>query len=116
MGFAEAWGYGSLQICNLFAFRATDPKLVPQAICCGLNVEGSANDFTIRAAVQQAQLTVCAWGSQGRWAELRATAVVEMLKGYELHALKLNADGQPAHPLYLKKSLQPFLWKEEHPF
>jgi hypothetical protein len=33
-----------------------------------------------------------------------------MLKrhGYQLHALKLNADGTPRHPLYVSGDIEPF--------
>ncbi len=40
MGFARAWGYGSLQIVNLFAYRAT----VPDALRWVADAVGPEND------------------------------------------------------------------------
>lgn len=31
LGFARSWGYGSFEIGNVFAFRATDPKAMKAA-------------------------------------------------------------------------------------
>ncbi len=116
VGFCSAWGYGRLLIANKYAMRSPDPKAIPLAMCSSLDVVGPDNDQHLLDAARRAHLIVCAWGNlQGRWDELRTAAVLELLKPFDLHALQLNADGQPAHPLYLKKSLTPVLWKAASP-
>ncbi len=112
VGFGTAWGYGRLLVANKYAIRSYDPKTIPLAIASGLDPVGPDNDQHILAAAQRAHLIVCAWGNlQGRWDEQRTAEVLELLKPFDLYALQLNAGGEPAHPLYLKKSLTPVLWK-----
>ena len=58
VSFAEGWGFNSLYIVNLFAFRTPYPAKL-------LKVEdpiGPANLQTIAMAVQMSDKVVCAWG------------------------------------------------------
>lgn len=105
---ARAWGFGGLRVVNLFALRSTDPAALrthPDPI-------GPENDERLLGATVGAELVICAWGAGGALLH-RATLVRAMLVacGVELFALKCNADGQPAHPLYLPYSLKPFPWR-----
>lgn len=105
--YAERWGYGGLVVTNVFAWRATDPaamKAVEDPV-------GPDNDAAIAQAARTASLIVCAWGNHGAHRE-RSASVVSLLKraGVRLHALRVNAAGEPAHPLYLKGNLQPRRW------
>ena len=105
--YAERWGYGALLVTNVFAWRATDPGAMKTAA----DPVGPGNDRVIVDAARKAALVVCAWGNHAVHAE-RAAHVVAMLqrKNIALHALRLNAGGQPAHPLYLSKELCPKTW------
>ena len=100
--YAERWGYGGLLVTNLFGWRATDP----QEMKAVRDPVGRGNDAAILRAAREAALVVCAWGNHGEH-EDRARQVLEMLAAFELHALKINAGGQPAHPLYLRARLRP---------
>jgi hypothetical protein len=102
---ARAWGFDSLRVTNLFAFRAT----APEQMLNETDPVGAENDFAIVGAAWDARLVVCAWGTHGTH-RARAAEMVKLLRGVDvqLHALKLTANGQPAHPLYLPYSLQPF--------
>ena len=40
----------------------------------------------------------------------RSTRIRELLKGQKLHTLRVNANGEPAHPLYLPGKLKPISW------
>ena len=105
--YAERWGFGGLIITNLFAWRATDPgemKAVRDPV-------GRGNDAAILAAAREAVLVVCAWGNHGVHLG-RSRRVVSLLRsaGIDLHVLKMNACGEPAHPLYLRGSLRPQAW------
>lgn len=102
--YAERWGFGALIVTNLFGWRATEPndmKAVPDPV-------GKGNDAAILRAAEACALVVCAWGNHGAHLE-RSSRVLALLreKRVALNYLKLNSSGEPAHPLYLKGSLQP---------
>ena len=105
--YAERWGYGSLLVTNVFAWRATDPGEMRAAA----DPVGKGNDTAILRAARKAQLVVCAWGNHGLHLG-RSGAVLRLLRGagVALHVLQLNASGEPAHPLYLPGRLRPCLW------
>ena len=105
--YAERWGFGALVVTNLFGWRATEPdamKAAPDPV-------GSQNDQAILRAARAADLVVCAWGNHGSHLR-RSTAVLSSLRmaRLELHFLRLNGNGEPAHPLYLPGSLEPRKW------
>jgi len=106
--YAERWGYGALIVTNVFAWRATDPaemKSAPDPV-------GPGNDRAIVRAAREAALVVCAWGNHAAHLE-RSAWVTDLLAraGVALHALRVNAGGEPAHPLYLPGTLRPASWR-----
>ena len=100
MNYAARWGYGRFVMLNLFAFRATDPRVM----LAETNPVGEENDSFLFGCGLDADLVVAAWGNhglhRGRWEE-----VIMLIPG--LHALKITKMGQPSHPLYLKGDLTP---------
>ena len=66
---------------------------------------GRGNDRAIVAAARDAALVVCAWGNHGSHRG-RSQRVRELLKDRELHVLRMNGSGEPAHPLYLPAALE----------
>lgn len=103
IGFANAWGFGWLEVWNVFGFRSTDPK----ALWDITDPVGPANDISIAIAAPKVELIVCAWGAHPL-AVARGPKLRNVLAGRELHALKLTRDGDPGHPLYLSSLLKPF--------
>jgi hypothetical protein len=103
-GYAKAWGYGALIVTNLFAWRATDPADMKAAA----DPVGVDNDEHILEVAHAAGIVVAAWGNHGLF-QARVDRVRAMLKeaGVQLHALRVNGSGQPAHPLYLPSALKP---------
>lgn len=103
--YAERWGFGSLIVTNLFAWRATDPEEMKSV----RDPIGRRNDAAILGAAREAAVVVCAWGNHGAHRE-RAAQVLEILKknSVELSCLRINkTSGEPAHPLYLPGTLKP---------
>jgi len=105
--YAEAWGYGALIVTNIFGWRSTDPAALKRV----RDPVGEGNDAAILRAAKESDLVVCAWGNHGEY-EQRGLKVLNDLRtsGVKLHVLKTTGSGQPAHPLYLKKSLKAAPW------
>ena len=106
---AVRMGFGGLVVINLFAYRSTDPEAL-----YGLDDPvGSDNDQAILQSASSAGMVICAWGTHGAL-HGRGAAVRALLRdaGVTLHYLHLNADGSPAHPLYLPYDLQPSEWTD----
>jgi len=99
INYAQNWGYGSLLMVNLFAYRATLPSELKNV----KNPIGNDNDLHILELSKKADLTVAAWGNEGFL--LNRDKVVKKLIP-NLMCLKINKSGQPAHPLYQKKDLK----------
>ncbi len=109
VGFARSWGWGGIVVCNLFAFRATDPKDLLRALKAGKDVIGPENDQHIIDAAA-GQFTVAAWGANAPAS--RAARVVELLgpNALSLDCLGFTKKGLPLHPLMVRadKALVPF--------
>jgi hypothetical protein len=106
LSYATDWGYVGFHMLNIFAWRDTDPKLMKKA----QEPIGPENGRIIREVVSQVQWIVCCWGTHGAYLN-REKAVLELLAGCNLAALKVTKGGHPQHPLYLSKDLQPTLWR-----
>lgn len=96
--FARQWSFRRLEVVNLFAWRATNPKELP-------TVEepiGSENDRTIEERCLAADWVICAWGSD-KFGQRRARVVLESLRRLNIHlrCLRKSKDGHPWHPLYV---------------
>lgn len=99
--FAQSWGFGGMEVVNLFAFRSTDPTMLrstPHPV-------GPSNDTVILAAIQRAGRVVCAWGSHGTL-HGRGVAVTRMLQERNVRTLcfRLTRTGQPVHPSRLPRA------------
>jgi len=99
INYAQNWGYGSLLMVNLFAYRATIPTELKNV----KNPIGNDNDLHIIELFKKADLAVAAWGNEG--SHLNRDKEVRK-KIPNLMCLKINKSGQPAHPLYQKKDLK----------
>ena len=99
IGFARAWGFGTLEVVNLFAFRATAPADLVRAP----EPVGVGNDRAIVDAVRRADRVVVAWGTRGTHLG-RGGAVSALLGSCRVRpvALGTTRDGHPRHPLYVR--------------
>lgn len=108
IGFARSWGYDTLSVRNLFAWRATDPRELGKA----QNVTGGQRgDSEILAAVT-ANLLVAAWGAGAPFG--RDMDVLELWAKFfpdvPIYCLGTTKHGHPKHPLYVKADTQPVLF------
>lgn len=104
LGFSRKWGFDRLDVVNLFAFRATDPKDMLKAS----DPVGPDNDRIILEVTEWADLIVGAWGNHGNYRS-RAYQITQLLKACHLDiwCLGCTQSGQPKHPLYLAERLEP---------
>ncbi|HIF17629.1 MAG TPA: DUF1643 domain-containing protein [Cycloclasticus sp.] len=100
INFAKSWHYGGVCMANLFAFRATQPSDMKLAI----DPIGKDNNKWLKKLANDAAIVVAAWGNDGAFLG-RSTDAKKLLSN--LHYLKINQSGEPAHPLYLAAKLTP---------
>ncbi|MEH7253828.1 DUF1643 domain-containing protein [Neobacillus niacini] len=105
--FAKRWHngkYGSLEMVNLFSYRATDFDMLREVE----NPIGPENDDFIVKAVRSASLVVVAWGEKGIYRN-RHKEVLRLLSNemIEVHCLEILKCNQPKHPLFARKELTP---------
>lgn len=101
IGFARSWGYGAVEVRNLFALRATDPKELLSAP----DPVGPKGDESLRRAAFTVGLVVVAWGASVPFG--RDRRALELLEGTTLACLGLTKGGGPRHPLYVRGDARP---------
>lgn len=100
--FTRTLGFDEMRVVNVRAFVATDPSnlpLDPEAI-------GPDNLDHVSFEACKATMLICGWGRLG--GDLAWETLKEARRFATPHALRLNQDGSPQHPLYLPASLKPF--------
>lgn len=104
---ARALGFGAFRVTNIFAFRATDPRVMRAQA----DPVGPENDAAIIDSAHWADRIVCAWGTHGAHLD-RGPRVERLLRdaGRPLHHLGLSQAGHPKHPLYIGYDRQPEPW------
>lgn len=100
IGYALHWGCGMVTFCNLFAFRATDPRRMMK----WRSPNGPDSDAWLAYELATHELAkrdviVAAWGTKGRHLG-RGDHVRYWYR--EWQCLGINNDGTPKHILYLK--------------
>jgi hypothetical protein len=100
LSFSRSWGYGRVEICNLFALRSTNPRELYKHA----DPVGPENDDEIRRAVDRSLgVVVVAWGKHGKLRN-RDEQVMNLMRawrGVVPDCLGENEDRTPKHPLYL---------------
>ena len=115
VAFAKAWKYERLDVVNLFAYRATDPRALKR-LNHNDDPVGVDNQHYVEGLARRAGIIVCAWGAHGTHLSQDET-MLGWLGARPLHALGFTNAGQPRHPLYLKSDARPTLfrstWREK---
>jgi len=92
ISYARSWGYGGLCMGNLFAFRATYPRVMKSST----DPIGSDNDAWLIKLSKKAGIIVVVWGNDGSHMG-RSRSVVDMIPN--LMCLGINDTGEPTHPI-----------------
>lgn len=107
IGMATRFGFGSLEVVNLFALCATYPEELRQA----RDPVGKLNNRYIVESVSSAEQVILAWGNHGELLG-RSAEVLELIAEHEakLFCLGATKSAQPRHPLYTpaSRSLRPY--------
>jgi hypothetical protein len=101
MNFAKNWGYGSIKVGNIFAFRSSNPKdlKVPSTELDYFHADQNAQYLNKMA--YESKTVICAWGNP-------PIDFVSPLSGLsKLCHLGLTKKNNPRHPLYLKGETTP---------
>lgn len=109
IGFAERMNYGGIQVVNLFAYRATDPR----ALQSGGYQRGPDNDTHVEDAlgIGDRKKVICAWGVNAASLITETRYMLAFIRERHgiPHALHMCKDGRtPAHPLILPYTCTPF--------
>ncbi|MFN6563299.1 MAG: DUF1643 domain-containing protein [Nostoc sp. ChiSLP01] len=109
INFAKSWNkYGSLEVVNLFAYRATKPRELRQVD----DPVGSENNFYIQVAAKRAALIILAWGT-GKYPRIqnRDKEVLRLIYDRQpFYCLVLTKYGHPHHPIRLPKNIEPVIF------
>lgn len=102
MGFARREGFGGIVVGNLYAFRATSPKIMLGAEN-PIGVENYSSLARIGIDAVAANFpVVCAWGSNAEHDVVDWATEILRGTGARLVCLGKTAHGHPRHPLYVK--------------
>lgn len=119
MGFARVWGFGQLDVVNLFALCSVSPALLRRS----KDPVGEDNDqwlkshlmrlrSGLRGCPRESDALLVGWGNGGCWRQ-RDQQVLDLIAEdlqpeVRLLALGFTASGQPRHPLYVPSAAPPF--------
>ena len=104
--FAKSWGYGSLEVVNLFAYRATEPEDLRHV----KDPVGSENDRYLLEATERAARIIVAWGKVGCQRHQDQAVLHLIADNHRLYCLGMTKDGHPRHPLYVGRNTTPVLF------
>ncbi len=96
---ARRWSH-HVVIVNLYGFRTPSPR----ALFLADDPIGPDNDRHLHAAIDSADLLICAWGRHGK----RADSLLPLRGAHRLG--RLNGDGSPRHPCRLPDRVPLLRW------
>jgi len=110
VGFSRRWGFGGLNVVNLFSVRATNPRALYEP---ETPVAVDDTDLeTWREYADAAPLIVFAWGAHGAHMDrcVRFVDEVAPFLNKEVVTLGFGKHGQPLHPLHLSYQTPRIPW------
>lgn len=92
-------GYGSMEVVNVFGYRATNPDELAKQI----DPIGPNNHRSIEAAILRCDVAICAWGAYPP-ASQYATEPLNIVRSHRpvVYCFGKTKAGAPKHPLYIK--------------
>jgi len=113
---AQRYGFGALEVANLYGLVATDPMYLVALGHSGRDVVGKASDDELREFLRLCPDIVLGWGNgpyrlqTADWHRRRMHEVLRSIasSGNRIYAIELTAAGMPRHPLYMRDDSIPF--------
>lgn len=105
--FAKSWGFGSLIMADLFAYRSTDPQNLYGAKD---PIDPENNNYLLNLH-QKCDQTLVAWGNHGNFLN-RDNEVINLLHK-EIYCLGITKNNQPKHPLYIRADQERILFLKQ---
>ena len=99
IGFAQSWGYGGLEVVNLFAYRTKSPTHLRQIE----DPIGADNDRYLLTLGERVDTIVLAWGNWGTLGGRDRVVLRRLNVQKNVFCLGITKTGRPRHPLYLKR-------------
>lgn len=108
--YAKQWGFGGLDVVNVFGLRSTDPR----GLASVDDPVGPKNDGQILAAAYLGGMVLASWGEPWKKAGAAVSALAAQrqreirnllvdVMGLSVFCLGTTKSGAPRHPLYLRK-------------
>ncbi len=107
IGFAKGFGFGALDVVNLFALRTRSPK----KLAAHPFPVGPENDEFVERQAGASGCVVCGWGVRPKELADRGSLTALLLTGVDLYCLGTTKDGSPRHPLYLPAASKLERWE-----
>lgn len=114
IGFARSWGYGGVEVVNLFGLRSRDPRALRQAA----DPIGPGNPAAQRRALGRAGGVLLAWGRPGGRTQARAAFLARLRRvqarrpELRVGVLAWTREREPVHPLYQPADRRLRAWRE----
>ena len=92
-------GYGSMEVVNVFGWRATDPKELEKSP----DPIGPMNERVVDAAINRCDVVICAWGAHSLVAR-KSNFLLGRIRSCRpaAYCFGKTKTGAPKHPLYIK--------------
>jgi len=102
--FAKKFGYGSLEIVNLYSLVSKDPKVLKYSKIDPIGIE---TDNYILQSAKKSKKIILAWGNKHYFNNRNKNVINLLLKnGYKLYCLKKTIKGNPYHPSRLENDIK----------
>lgn len=112
--FAYSWGYGGVYMLNLFPLVTPNPDelLAFYKYPFKHDKEDALNRKWLERTANMVSVSriIFAWGNF-KEAEIRGKTIASILP--EAHALAINKNGSPRHPLYVPGNVKPVIFKSK---
>ena len=105
--FAKSWDCAGIVVANLYALRATDPKLLwehPDPV-------GPDNDMYLELLAHEYEDVIFAWGNNVEAGRVAAVDAIFRGRGRKIWCLGTTKSGMPKHPLYLRADTPLTEWR-----